>query len=34
ISSVGEGYELILKVLVTTALLFLLTIAIAASSTS
>lgn len=34
ISSVGDGYELILKVFVTTTLLFLLTIAIASSATS
>lgn len=34
ISSVGEGYELMMKVLLTTLLMFLLTIAIAASSTS
>lgn len=34
ISSVGEGYELMLKVLLTTLLMFLLTIAIAASATS
>lgn len=34
ISSVGEGYELMMKVLLTTLLMFLLTIAIAAASTS
>ena len=34
ISSVSEGYELLLRVLVTTGALFLLTIAITASFTS
>ena len=34
ISSVGEGYEMIMKVLLTTMILFLLTIAIAAAATS
>ncbi|MEE1085992.1 MAG: stage III sporulation protein AE [Schaedlerella sp.] len=34
ISSVGEGYELMMRVLLTILLLFLLTIAIAAASTS
>lgn len=34
VSSVGEGYELMMKVLLTMLLMFLLTIAIAASSTS